>query len=200
MLVPGVNHSSRRRRLIAVLVAAVSLAVAGVAVAPGTGAGRDPEVRGIQLQGKGQSQPSANQGPPENPGPPFDSVPPENPGPPENPDGRNFTITSAHVDGLHPGASEELVITFHNPNAFAIRVFELTITWDVLDPAGDCPPTDISVPGLTDEGVLQFDPPVEIPRQDTEDIKTTVTMDVDPHNGCQTKAFRLTYTGLADKA
>ena len=98
---------------------------------------------------------------------------------------------SGSVDGLFPGASRPLELTFDNPATFAIRVTQLEVVAANSDDP-NCTKNNLETPA----GAID----VLVPGNASATHTAFVAMANDPHNSCQGATWTLTYTATAVKA
>lgn len=96
---------------------------------------------------------------------------------------------SGTVDGLYPGASQPLVLTFTNPNDTAIRVTDLSVTVAAASP--DCPGSLLSFSTLA---------PLGVPAKGTASGQVDTRMSESASELCQGVRWQLTYSGTAVQA
>jgi hypothetical protein len=141
---------------------------------PAGGPGRTT-VSGKQLvRGAGSSEPSTP-----------DIAPDRDPN--RGPAGQPTFAISGRVAGFYPGASIPLVLTFTNPNSYAISVTSLEVS---VRPAGSgCGPANLQVG--------PFHGPVVVAAEDSVTAEISMHMLENPDNACQGAVFPLDYRGAA---
>lgn len=103
---------------------------------------------------------------------------------------KDFGVTVGNVDGLYPGRSIDLPVTYTNPNAFPISVTGATVT---AEGTTDCPATYLVT------GSYPTSPNLTVPKNGSERTALPFGLSPDAPDACQGARWTVTVTAQAVK-
>lgn len=109
---------------------------------------------------------------------------------------KTFGVAVGAIGPIYPGQTQQLPVTWSNPNSFDIQVVRYSL--GVAVPSGSataCPASSLQVAS----GQVTLNPTVTVPRNGSSSSTVPVTLPVSAPDGCQQVPFSITVNATAVK-